>query len=385
MSKPNNTAKLYKDMLSTLEDLGGRISTFDSWTGEVIRERGVVVPAVWMERAYSASTDGAEREDAPPARRRAKHAGLSTAHISPFIEYASGASLLKVSKGIQGEQVGGGKRQGIKGFSRGSRRRLMQTIARVRRDADLPCFITLTYPNEFPSPKESKRHLDIFLKRIKRAFPDIGIIWKLEPQERGAPHYHMLAWGVSEEKLIAYVPTAWHEIAGNDDIKHLLFHLGALGNQGCVSKVRSFRGVWSYASKYLGKTFDVAGWDEKPTGRFWAVVNRDCVPFGEILTVEIPHKKAVHIMRYQKRFAKLRRTSYPSLTTFCDAEQWIKNVTGEEVKNESESTKQNPLNISKGATSEKYQAGNGIIRQLDFINSKGATDEYNDNKSLSRS
>jgi hypothetical protein len=142
----------------------------------------------------------------------------------------------------------------------------------------------------------------------------------------------MLVWGVSLQDLQKYVPQTWYEIAGNGDINHLLFHAGALKNQHCVQAVRSFRGVWSYASKYLGKTFNVAGWDEKPTGRFWAVVNRDNVPFGAVVQYEISTRKAVHIMRYQKRFAKLQKRSYPSLTTFCDANQWIENVMGKEVQ-----------------------------------------------------
>lgn len=365
MSKPNNTAKLYSDILSTLQELGGRVSTFDSWTGEVIKQRDVVVPLAWMERAYGASTDGTHREGVPPARRRAGRSLLSTAHKTPFLEYSSGASLLKVSRGIQGKQVGGGKRGAVKGFTVASRRRLMQTIARIRRDAELPCFVTLTYPSEFPSPKESKRHMEIFIKRIKRKFESVGLIWKLEPQERGAPHYHLLVWGVDEDDLHVWVPPTWFDIAGSGDTNHLLFHTGALGNQHCVQLVRSFRGVWSYASKYLGKTFDVAGWDEKPTGRFWAVVNRANVPFGEVVTLEISQVKAVHVMRYQKRFAKLKRRSYPSLTTFCDAEQWIKNVVCEEVIGEDIKT-QNPLDVSKGSTSEEHQAGNVIIRQQEF-------------------
>ena len=125
-----------------------------------------------------------------------------------------------------------------------------------------------------------QKHLENFAKRLKREFSDIGFIWKLEPQERGAPHYHLLVWGVQEADLFYFVPSAWYEIAGDGDHNHLLFHMGCLRNQHCVSEVRSWRGVWSYASKYLGKTFEVAGWDCIYPGRFWAVVNRENIPFG---------------------------------------------------------------------------------------------------------
>ena len=38
--------------------------------------------------------------------------------------------------------------------------------------------------------------------------------WKLEPQERGAPHYHCLIWGVDEGELLDFVAYTWYEIAG---------------------------------------------------------------------------------------------------------------------------------------------------------------------------
>lgn len=258
---------------------------------------------------------------------------LSKAHKSPregidvgFVEWASGAGLLKVSKGGEGKLIGGGKRGKIQGFSFASRRRLMYTIAKIKLDAELPDFVTLTYPNEFPSPSESKRHLDIYLKRLLRFFPDIGLIWKLEPQERGAPHYHMLAWGVQTHDLFLFTIKNWYEIAGNGDQKHLAFHMGAFGNRMCVEKVLSRKGVMRYASKYLGKTFEVAGWDETWTGRYWAVVNRENIPFGQEMIMYITQQDAKTWMRYQRRFSGIRSRVYSSLTTFSDAEQWISNI-----------------------------------------------------------
>lgn len=250
----------------------------------------------------------------------------------PFVQWSAGASLLKVSKNESQVQNGGGRRGVIKGFSRGSRRRLMQKIARVKRDAELPCFMTLTYPFVFPSPSDSKRHLDIFIKRLLRSFPQIGFIWKLEPQERGAPHYHFLVWGVDVLELFDFVVPAWFDIAGGGDENHFKFHYGLLhDSKPCVERVRSFRGVWSYASKYLGKTFDVAEWGEKWTGRFWAVVNPQNIPFGEDCIFPLSRFQSVHFMRYQKRFSKAKKRNYPSLTTFCDADQWIKNLMRDEV------------------------------------------------------
>ena len=159
---------------------------------------------------------------------------------------------------------------------------------------------------------------------MKRAFPGIGLIWKLEPQKRGAPHYHMLAWNVSRSELYTFVPKVWFDIAGNGDDKHLTWHMGGFNNEHCVQQVRTWNGVRSYASKYLGKTFEVEGWTK--VGRYWGVINRESIPFGELQEIQITRSQAVQIMRYQRRFSGLGKFNNKSLTIFCDADQWINRI-----------------------------------------------------------
>jgi hypothetical protein len=300
-------------LLEEAINLGGQLRrSIDYATGEVIEVGG-----------------GAPDRGAPPFDGERP---LSTAHIRPFLEWVAGASLLKASKGGIQSAVGGGKRDIISGFSRASRRRLMVTIANVRKDAKLPIFITLTYPESFPDPKSSKRDAKIFFQRLNRGFPGHGTIWKREPQERGAPHYHMMTWGCDLQELRDFVPGAWFDIAGGGDNLHLLWHMGKLGNGNvhCVQQVRSFYGVWNYAAKYLGKTFDVSGWQDKWTGRYWGVINRENIPFGPTCAIEVTEQKAVHVMRYQRRFAHFKHVKN-SATIFCDADQWVKNILREEV------------------------------------------------------
>jgi hypothetical protein len=301
-------------LLETVSDVGGSLGrVVDLETGEVLHLRAI-------EPRRVPSQGGADEG--------AGEASLSsTLHKTPFVEWADGGGLLKVSKGIENAAPVGGKRGKVKGFSFASRRRLMQIIARIRLDAPLPMFVTLTYPNEFPSPMDSKKHLDIFTKRLLRRFPEIGLIWKLEPQQRGAPHYHILTWGVSEHDLFLFTIASWYEIAGNGDKNHLAFHMGGLGNKPCVQEVYSREGVMKYASKYLGKTFEVAGWDEIYPGRFWAVMRKENIPFGEDMIMYITEGDCHKWMRYQRRFAKIKKhLNRSSLTTFCKSAQWIENI-----------------------------------------------------------
>jgi hypothetical protein len=263
--------------------------------------------------------------------RAQRKATLSKAHIRPFVgqvprlEYVEGASLLLTTKDKYCQAVGGGRRGMIKGFSQAARRRLLELIACVRLDAVLPLFMTLTYPSKFPTVERAKRDLKVFLQRMERRFPGIGYIWKLEPQLRGAPHYHLLIWGVDLMDLLGWTVQNWYDIAGDGDRNHYLFHAGVLkDSKPCVSKVRSWRGVWSYAAKYLGKTFKVAEWGSQWTGRFWGVGNRENIPFGEVKTVITSEKKVVEVMRYQRRFMAMRgRGNLNSLKTFCLVDYWV--------------------------------------------------------------
>jgi hypothetical protein len=271
---------------------------------------------------------------------------LSTAHIrpglicddenKPYFEFFEGASLFKVSKGGKSEPVGGGVRGDIGGYSYGSARRYKCFLASIRKGADLPAFVTLTYGERFPTePDVFKNDLAKLIKRFRRKFHNnFGLTWKLEPQKRGAPHYHLLIWGCDLAQLKAFVPFAWYEIAGAGDEKHLMWHLGMCGNgnKPCVEEINSPNGVMGYVSKYVGKAFEDAGFEH--VGRFWGVVNRKNIPVGEKKTIEVTYSQAVLAMRYQRSFLKsqLRAKSKAkkahknngrSRTIFCDASQWV--------------------------------------------------------------
>lgn len=123
---------------------------------------------------------------------------------------------------------------------------------------------------------------------------------------------------------------------------HLAWHKGELGNNlgdeghkniHCVQPVYTWNGVMAYASKYLGKTFKVAGWEDGVwTGRYWGVIARANIPFGELRQFDIPLGQAVRLMRYQRRFAKLHIKSNRSQTIFCDASQWLGRVVPGELR-----------------------------------------------------
>jgi hypothetical protein len=232
--------------------------------------------------------------------------GLSNTHISPLgsepgglrLEVAVGGALVKL-RGGGGRPGGGGPRGRVGGFSRGSRRRLLELLASLNRDAILllPLFVTLTYPGTFsPEPSAWKRDLDVFIKRLRRAYPSVALVWKLEPQKRGAPHYHMLIFGV-EHIPYEWLALAWYEVVGSGDPRHL-----QAGTR--VERVKSWRGVMSYAAKYLGKVEASTDWPEY-VGRWWGVSGRGLLPI--LLYTQYLDRRPFHaIRRVLYRYLKVR-------------------------------------------------------------------------------
>jgi len=138
------------------------------------------------------------KQRAATYRRVAQSA--DTDRTQPIMTLAVGGSVLKLkaAKVPRGPRSNG-RRGKITRFSAQSRGRMIELVASINRPAcrHKPLMVTLTYPAVFPDEGRAvKRHLDMFLKRLKREFPQSAAIWKLEYQRRGAPHFHILLFGV---------------------------------------------------------------------------------------------------------------------------------------------------------------------------------------------
>ncbi len=263
-----------------------------------------------------------ERGEARPA---AQAADLSSDHISPQQQeednkdpeftYANGGNYVRVRMpGQRPFMAPPGKRGKISGFSPQSQRAVLALVNSVDQSAceagDF-AFASLTYARDVPTARATKRDLDAFIKRFEREFGQFWLIWKLEPQKRGAPHYHLLIYlngQLSASDLCTWTARAWFEIAGHGNPHHLKFHLGQLGNRPCVETVRDFQGVSRYAGKYLGK---VSMGDEEwqHPGRFWGERRHDLAPIT-MVTEQIEHAQAVQLRRGCVRFYESQKSGW---------------------------------------------------------------------------
>lgn len=218
------------------------------------------------------------------------------------IRWYQGSEFIKIkSLAMHASQVGGGVRGKVKAFTSASRKRMLDFLRSLNRDTcKLPLFVTLTYPGQYPEePQKWKRDLDTFKKALRRRYPAAWGPWKLEPQRRGAPHFHLLVFGVDRIGK-AWLSNTWYRIVGSGDERHL-----RAGTQ--VAKIASWRGVTSYAAKYMGKELDwlPAEWSEG-VGRWWGIHNRKASQAHLVLQQIRLNLPMMHVIRriLRKRLAK---------------------------------------------------------------------------------
>ena len=217
-----------------------------------------------------------ERERAGAAKERARRKMLDARYYRLIGPMPDGSHPL----------FGKPRRASISGFSRSSQQRLRVLTNTLPDTLPLPLFVTLTYPKQWPGDaKRWKRDLDVMMKLLSRQMDSPVIIWKLEPQERGAPHFHL---AIYTEQFMGprWLARKWYRIVGSGDRKHL-----RAGTS--VERARSRRGSLTYMAKYIGKAFSAPdGWEH--VGRYWGVRNR---PAGMLKRVWVPQRSAYLIRR----------------------------------------------------------------------------------------
>lgn len=184
------------------------------------------------------------------------------------------------------------KRERIKEFSQASRRRLCQKLAQVDWrewcDAGVVVHANLTYPDAFPSPEVAKTHLEAFRERVRRRYGlAVGFTWKIEPQERGAPHFHLLG-GIMQaghiptrdraalfHELREMIIESWLAVVGSDDHRHALHHRVDPKVVQWVQDRDSSHYVTRYLGQYQGKAAKCGDWEW--TGRWWGLLNGETI------------------------------------------------------------------------------------------------------------
>lgn len=224
-----------------------------------------------------------------------------------------GGTLVSINAETEGgvnQQIGGGIRGVISGFSRASRRNLLSYLYKLDRSTlseDEVLFLTLTYDgntekNKWLSRVEYKRHLKNILTAIERKYGGFGI-WRFELQKRLVGHFHVI-WYKSRFISHHWLSRRWNEIT-EGSIEHL-----AAGVQ--VERARSWKGVSLYGSKtmgYVAKDESTHAQREHlkkiNVGRFWGIWNKKefDTHINEV-HMDLSHRQYSILMRNYKNLQK---------------------------------------------------------------------------------
>jgi len=174
-----------------------------------------------------------------PVRERhtqRERATLQTVHM----EFQGEVFKVKCHQLLDRPQLGSG-RKAIQTFTPKARKNMLETVSRINWTGKTAQFITLTYHSNMRDAQTAKKHLRAFLKRLYRRWGNVPALWKLEPQRRGAWHFHLLIWDlpyISTETILEH----WREVTGEDTI-----------TQVKIEPIQHAKKARGYVSKYIGK------------------------------------------------------------------------------------------------------------------------------------
>jgi hypothetical protein len=182
----------------------------------------------------------------------------------------------------------------------------MQTVSRIN-TAQLGCmgFVTLTYHNNWQG-RDVKRDLDSYIKRIRRYFPEVAYLWRLEPQRRGAPHFHVLLFFPQRQSKLSDVEEkklsdSWHFVVDQGNIHH------AKHGAKVIIFEDGYQGVQIYTTKYCAKLDGDGCKKLNGVGKYWGRSRN--LPLDPIDEVVLSDSQDAEVRRYCRRFLKGRKNA----------------------------------------------------------------------------
>jgi hypothetical protein len=147
----------------------------------------------------------------------------------------------------------------------------------------------LTFPDIPKDGLTVKRAREVFMKRLRRAFPDIGYFWVREWQRRGSAHFHIV---VDVDVPEIWIKSNWFDIVGDGYINAMI--VGAV-----MQPIR--KTVAHYLSDYMSKKYQkTPPEDYINIGRFWGC-SRDLLEVIEEKIKNAPYPVIARCFRVARK------------------------------------------------------------------------------------
>ena len=243
-------------------------------------------------------------------RRSSTSLPVSSAITS--ITYSEGGRSVRMRDKLKAPfagRGGGGKRGTIQGFSRSSRRHLIELVGRIDTSKIAHVlFVTLTGPPAAMTWEGLNLNLRAWLARVERRWGDrrYFILWRKESHKSGVPHLHaLIMWLDKVEKLGEFL----HEFrAWNDQAWAGVLKMPEIADTACrVELMKSWNGVTHYTAKYVSKVEDEACLKlSRNTGRTWGIVRRDLMPI-QLRLADLSREEYELVMRVMVKLQQRKR------------------------------------------------------------------------------
>lgn len=200
----------------------------------------------------------------------------------------------------------GGRRGSVTTFSRKSRFSMIRKMSRIQLDVLSPAaWISLTYHHNAPEDRETiLAHVNAWQERIRRRFPSMVYIRRLDWQERDVVHWHYIMWTHSACKrwntprVRRWLAAIWHAIADPDSEPHKRY--GAK-----IKPVNSYRQLMSYVSGDAAKVQEGEHTDYH--GRRWSSSYH--LPAKPLIHAEPPYRALARLKRAARLLGTMRGAS----------------------------------------------------------------------------
>lgn len=284
----------------------------------------------------------------PTAVTHLRGASSPSVDVSPLsVNLTSQGSFVEVAfkTGFGGPTAGGSRRGVVNAFSSAARKRLLNLFNRMELHSLKCVFLTLTYGQDFPSPQVAKKHKRLFLARVQRRWPLVSVVWRMEFQDRGAPHFHLVLFNLpyvpKEEIQALWAASVPEEFWDTSDVEPRYPFTR-------IEMITSKKRLLSYVSKYVAKrdaaggvsgfnlfaylhagqfihpqTGEICG----SVGRWWGVHNADALPMAVAVVVELVGSYAsIYALRRSARrvwrgCSRRRRQGFSLYVS--DAQKWF--------------------------------------------------------------
>lgn len=183
--------------------------------------------------------------------------------------------------------AGSHQREKIKTFSDASRKRLLEKLMEIEFKKNEWRFVTCTIHEGVKVDSVSwSKIMKRFCINFERKYGKIPFVWKLEFQENGQPHLHLLVRYKFKREDYDRFRNIWVDSVHSGNA---LYDYSMRKASTAVERIKKSSGALGYFAKYIGKK-EQALFPQDWTSRIWGIRYKDNINFKRCIKTQIKNE-----------------------------------------------------------------------------------------------